>query len=496
MKFIVFVLLLHFTTQIWSQAPEIEWEKCFGGSSTEYPYTIKTTSDNGYIIAGWTFSNDGDITENKGGRDYWIVKTDQNGNILWQKTIGGSRWDSAFSAQETSDYGYIIIGNSQSDDGDVTQHHGSTTYDDIWVVKLNSQGDILWEKSLGGSLNDYSHSIQQTFDGGYILVGVSFSNDGDVMYEGEAGHPNYWVVKLDESGNIVWQKIIEEECGLDPTIKQTTDTGFIIYANTCLEGRNLIKLADSGEIQWVKFLDYGSSIANYPYTDSIQQTTDGGYVVIAIGATPSTSDDFLVTKLDTMGNIIWQKSFGGSGEDSPYSIQQTNDNGYILVGRSNSEDGDLTENYGLDDYWIVKLNSLGNLVWQKSLGGSNLDYGYSIQQTADGGYIIAGRSDSNDGNVTGHHGNTDFWVVKLSPDQMAVQETNFLEISIYPNPVKETLNFTEELFDIKIYNSEGKKILYSEKTLQLNVNAIPPGTYFLKAKDSNGKNIQSRIIKN
>ena len=232
----------------------------------------------------------------------------------WQKSLGGTNNDQAYSIQQTTDGGYIVAGWSSSIDGDVTGNHGGNDY---WVVKLNSSGTIAWQKSFGGSNDDYAYSIQQTNDGGYIVAGWSRSNDGDVT--GHYGTTNYY--------------------------------------------------------------------------------------------------DYWVVKLNSTGTIEWQKSLGGSDHDYAYSIWQTTDGGYIVTGRSYSNDGDVTGNHGGDDYWVVKLNSTGTIAWQKSLGGTNNDQAYSIQQTNDGGYIVAGRSYSNDENVTGHHGTAnyyDYWVVKLN----------------------------------------------------------------------------------
>ncbi|OFY91658.1 MAG: hypothetical protein A3K10_10975, partial [Bacteroidetes bacterium RIFCSPLOWO2_12_FULL_31_6] len=227
--------------------------------------------------------------------------------IEWQKSFGGTGNDYAFSIQQNANGGYIVAGLSSSNDGDVTGNHGGS---DSWVLKLDTSGVITWQKALGGTGNDNAGSIQQTVDGGYILAGYSESNDGDVA--GNHGSSDFWVVKLDSNSVIIWQK--------------------------CL---------------------------------------------------------------------------GGSDVDIAKSIQQTTDGGYVVAGTSNSNDGDITGNHGGTDYWVVKLDSVGVIMWQKSLGGTSSDNANCIQQTADGGYIIAGTSYSNDGDVSGNHGNFDYWVVKL-----------------------------------------------------------------------------------
>jgi hypothetical protein len=243
------------------------------------------------------------------------VKLSGSGDIEWEKSLGGSSNDSAISIQQTTDGGYILAGFSYSTDGDVMGHHDSGSYADCWVVKLSGSGDIEWEKSLGGSSNDYANSIQQTTDGGYIVAGSSHSTDGDVTeHHGNDSRPDSWVVKLSRSGN-----------------------------------------------------------------------------------------------------MKWEKSLGGNSWDAAESVQQTMDGGYVVAGWSYSSNGDVTGHHGAysSDYWVVKLSESGNIEWEKSLGGSKNDRAGSIQQTMDGGYMVAGWSSSTDGDVTGHHGETDSWVVKL-----------------------------------------------------------------------------------
>ncbi|MDR2458041.1 MAG: hypothetical protein LBD41_06140, partial [Clostridiales Family XIII bacterium] len=205
--FLIFVtsifLIVVFTSVVKAQnsAPNIEWQKSLGGSQYDSAFFIQQTSDGGFIIAGTGTSNDCDVTGNHGDDEYWIVKLDSLGTIQWQKSLNGSFGNYANSIQLTSDGGYIIAVYSNSNDGDVTGNHGSYDYS---IVKLNSLGTIQWQKSLGGSNHDSANSIQQTSDGGFIIAGQSESNDGDVT--GNHGSQDYWIVKLDSLGTIQWQK--------------------------------------------------------------------------------------------------------------------------------------------------------------------------------------------------------------------------------------------------------------------------------------------------
>ncbi|MGB3074225.1 MAG: hypothetical protein WBB36_02835, partial [Chitinophagales bacterium] len=197
-------IIIFFNCCLRAQSPSsIEWQKCLGGSGYEIAKSVQQTSDGGFIVAGYTESTDGDISGNHGGSDYWVVKLDSHGVMEWQKCLGGSYYEFAHSVQQTTDKGFIVAGYSSSNDGDVSGNHGDYDY---WIVKLDSTGTMEWQKCLGGSKYDAAHSIQQTSDGGFIVAGETGSTIGDVS--GNHGSGDYWVVKLDGSGNIEWQKCL------------------------------------------------------------------------------------------------------------------------------------------------------------------------------------------------------------------------------------------------------------------------------------------------
>ncbi len=371
-----FLLLESFGQFAKAQVPPIEWQKSLGGNRPDGVSSIQQTTDGGYIVAGSSYSNDGDVSGNHGDEDCWIVKLDSNGNLKWQESLGGTRDDGASFIQQTSDGGFIVAGESASNDDDVSGNHGSSDY---WIVKLDSAGIIEWQNSFGGSGVDYATSIQQTLDGGFIVAGSSESNDGNVSgnhltynYGDSVPSRDYWIVKLNSFGNIIWQK------------------------------------------------SFGGSSDDA--ANSIQQTIDGGYVICGSSWSWNDGDvsgsfgngDYWVIKIDSLGNLLWQKVLGGSDIDIAWSVRQTNDEGFIVGGVSSSLDGEVTGNHGSTDYWIVKLTSSGNLMWEKSFGGTLADPGLSVEQTTDGGFIVAGYSKSNDGNVSGNHGGYDFWILKLN----------------------------------------------------------------------------------
>jgi len=420
-----FLFMTFYFSNLHSQsAPAIEWQKSLGGIIDDIAYYVQQTSDGGYIVGGYSLSNNGDVSSNHGNNDYWIVKLDSSANITWQKCLGGSNIDKAYSVQQTTDGGFIVAGESLSTDLNVTGNHGSY---DCWVVKLDSSGGISWKKCLGGTLHDSGNSIEQTTDGGFIVAGFSYSDDGDVTEN--HGNRDFWIAKLDSSGILDWQKSLGGSDNDEAmSIEQTTDGGYIVAgfsksidgdltANHGLEDYWITKLDSTGLIEWQK--SYGGSgdeNANF-----IQQTTDGGFIVAGFSESDDGdvllnhgSFDFWILKLHPSGSIEWQRALGGSDNDKAFSVQQSTDGGFIVVGHSYSLDGDVTGNHSSQDFWIVKLDSSGGFEWQKSLGGSDNDYAKSVEQTSDGGYIIAGVSSSNNWDVSGNHGNKDYWLVKLS----------------------------------------------------------------------------------
>jgi hypothetical protein len=508
------LLLLTFeVTFVIAQSPGLQWQKTLGGSYNDLAKSIQQTSDGGYIVAGNTESFDGDVQGNHGNKDFWVVKLNRNGNIQWQKALGGYGYETAFSIKQTTDGGYIVAGQASTNDGDVTGNHG---YLDFWVVKLNANGNLQWEQSFGGSSADFATSIEQTSDGGYIVGGVTNSNDKQVS--GNHGYSDEWVVKLNASGKIQWKKTYGgSSSDYLSCIVQTKDGGYITAGGTNSNNGDvsgthdivygdfwITKLDKNGNLQWRK--TFGGS--DYELANSIAQTSDGGY--IAVGWNRSKNGDIKgnhgdydlwVIKLTGNGNLNWQRSLGGRNGDFGYSIQQTNDNGYIIAGGSDSKNADVSGNHGREDFWIVKLNVSGNLQWQKSLGGSEYEEARSIAQTKDGGYILTGHTFSDDKNVPGNHGQNDFWVIKLSSDALIskaenLQMPNALSFRLSPNPVSALLNLNvvskRQTVLLSITNSNGnvmvEKKLFINKGIYhegLDISKFPRGLYYVYLQSGN-----------
>ncbi len=361
------------------------WEKTFGGSGNDWIKSIQQTKDEGYILTGGTTS------KGVGIFDIWVLKLDSTGNLLWEKTFGGSEEDRGKSIWQTDDGGYIVVGDTASK---------GAGGNDAWVFKLDSNGNLVWDKTFGGSGSDEPYSIQQTTDGGFIVTGTTSSKG--------AGYEDAWVFKLDSAGNLVWDKTFGEylDDGAE-SIQQTTDGGYIVTGWTNSKGTGqhdawVFKLDSAGNLVWDK--TFGGSLDDWAH--SIQQTTDGGYVVAGQTIPKGTGEyDAWILKLNSNGNLEWDKTVGGSNQpDRANSIQQTINGGYIAAGQTNSK------GTGGSDAWVLKLDENGNLVWDKTFGLWPEDYALSIQQTSDDGYIVAGQTYSKGA------GGSDAWILKLDSD--------------------------------------------------------------------------------
>ena len=308
-----------------------DWQQTFGGGADDYGCSVQQTSDGGYIIAGWT------STFGSGGRDVYLIKTEPNGNSQWQKTFGGSDWDVGWSVQQTLDGGYIIAGDTSS--------FGSGGRD-VYLIKTEPNGNEKWQKTIGGSSHEWGESVQQTTDGGYIIAGITTSYG--------AGSSDVYLIKTDPNGDKKWQKT------------------------------------------------FGGSDIDHGF--SVHQTTDGGYIIAGITESYGAGlADFYLIRTDPNGNSVWQNTFGGSDAEWCFSVQQTSDAGFIIAGVKGiyATPGDV---------YLVKTDPNGNSQWQKTLGGGSNGWAYSVQQTTDGGYIIAGRTKSYGAAYSA------VYLIKLCPD--------------------------------------------------------------------------------
>jgi gliding motility-associated-like protein len=356
-----------------AQLPPLHWTHKYGGSSVDVPFVIKATSDGGTIVAGYTTSKDGDVT-NDASREYWdlwIVKLDPCGNIQWKKTLGGKGYESARDVIETAN-GFLVLGETNSTDGDVIAGYGGTK--DIWLLQLDFNGNLTWQKRLGGTGLDIGNQIVALSDGNFLIAATTSSNDGDAPgNHGVGGYTDGLLIKIDPQGSVLWSK--------------------------CYGGSKNEELLD------IEIINDKIFIAGYA------NSTDGDI--------PSNQKnyDVWILSVDQAGKIFTSKIYGGSQNDVAYSMTRGANGSLTLAGYTTSNDGDVTGAKGDQDYWILNVNSnSGTVNWQNTLGGTDAEYANYILTDTDGGYIAGGVTYSVDGDVTGSRGQGDFWVVKLAVD--------------------------------------------------------------------------------
>lgn len=443
-----YILTLIFISHEYAQIPDIQWQNTIGGTSYDDLYSLQQTTDGGYIIGGLSSSDiSGDKTENsQGGYDYWIIKLNSLGSIEWQTTIGGNENDNLSSIKQTTDGGFIVGGYSISNiSGDKSENNKAGTFD-YWVVKLNSTGTIMWQNTIGGNGHDQLTCLNQTLDGGYILAGYSNSGISGDKSEANLGGYDYWVIKISPIGNIQWQNTIGGS-GEDIlfSVEQTIDGGYIIggwggsgisgdKTEPCLGSSDfwVLKLTPAGNITWQNTISGNATDRLY----SVNQTFDGGYILGGYSDSGISGDkteaniggyDYWVVKLNSSGTILWQNTIGGTNPEDLITAQQTSDGGYILGGYSSSGiGGDKTApNLFGEDFWILKLNSTGEIIWQQTYGGNGTDRFYCLQETSDQGFLLGGWSDTDiDGNKTeASIGLSDYWIIKLEGTCIPLAET-------------------------------------------------------------------------
>jgi len=368
MKKLIFVLVVLFG--LVSNAMASKWQKTFGGSYDDDAYAITPTKDGGFIVAGDTESSD------NGESDVYLIKIDKNGNKIWQKTFGGSYDATADTITPTKDGGFIVAGNTESSGN----YEGDS---DVYLIKIDKNGNKIWQKTFGGSDFDYADAITPTKDGGFIVAGYTESIDN--------GESDVYLIKIDKNGNEIWQKTFGgSDFDYADTITPTKDGGFIVAGYTESSGNGegdvyLIKIDKNGNKIWQK--TFGGS--DFDVANAITPTKDGGFIVA--GDTKSFGNgekDVYLIKIDKNGNKIWQKTFGGSDFDEANAITPTKDGGFIVAGDTKS-----FGNGGYDVY-LIKIDKNGNKIWQKTFGGSYFDKAYAITPTKDGGFIVAGDTKS------------------------------------------------------------------------------------------------------
>lgn len=545
-----YILLLFLSCSfIYSQ--DTLWEKTYGGIHADYLFDAQPTADYGFILAGSSLSNKTGNKENNnnGDLDFWIWKMNESGDLDWQKNFGGSGFDVLQSIKNTNDGGFILAGTSNSPN-DFQKKDSCKGGTDFWVIKLDAKGEELWQRTIGGTGQDELLCAFQTFDGGYMLGGSSssgpdiaendFAADKSVftkpdLYaksEKSRGNMDYWIVKLNKSGVIEWQKTYGGEyADVLRSMEQTRDGGYILggYSNSPQSGDKteplkgigdywIIKIDNTGNIEWQN--TYGGNGDNQLY--AIHQTEDDGYILggnsnstsslTSLGGMVSNGIDYWVLKLDIKGSVVWSKTYDFGKKDILTSIIENKDKTYLIGGYSHgveiSREGIGSKATGLinkkeeDGYIALKIDEKGEEIWKKTVASNGEDVLQKVFETRDGGYLMAGSSRSSTSkNKKSTIGGNDFWIVKLK-DKTKPDKIKTKGIEAIPNPVVTYTNiiigYEYERGTATVVDMAGRMLQHftiSGRTVPVDLSHYPEGIYIVNIK-TNVQNDGVKVIKN
>ena len=496
-----FFLLLRFNC-----LGQITFQKTFDENGmSDIAYSVQQTTDSGYILTGMSYDS---VVQTP---NIFLIKTDAFGNTIWSKAFGGLYTDVGYSVIQSNDGGYVITGSTTV----------NLYFTAVILIKTDSNGDTLWVRKYGSGGVSIGHSVQQTSDNGFIL-------SGETNVFG-AGNMDVYLIKTDSLGNLIWSKTFGgSQNDVGRSVQQTSDNGYIIVGESGSFGLYkvvyLIKTDTNGDTLWVTSFQGENGIG-----ESVYQTSDGGFIIGGVLIAGGLNNCAYIIKTDSIGNLIWKKTYGTiPGMNQVFSLAKTSDGGFVTTGE---------ENYNDHNVCITKMDSLGDFLWANSFGSSNLDFGNSIQQTQDGGYIIAGTTSSSGGgdifliktDANGISGcneaipqiipatwnttqvSTSTFVT--SPSSIAFYDSTFIYtvgidsticlvdgyagnaipkvIDIFPNPSFSTIFISSSLIisRIKIFNLLGKEFLsqpVSSFKKEIDINSFSSGIYFLELQTEQG----------
>lgn len=495
---------------------QILWQNTIGGNTYDDVEDVINTSDGGFLIIGVSESSlSGDKTENsRGGTDYWIVKTNSLGVVQWDKTLGGSGNEYPVSAIQTSDGGFVIVGESDSNiSGDKTEN--SKGGYDFWIVKINNSGTKIWDKTFGGSDDEFAVTVSETSTNDLVIAGDSSSNISGDKSENSRGFTDVWIIKTTSTGTLLWDKTLGGDADEEiMALELTPDNGYIIgvIAESGISGDKtvntsnnedywVVKLSNTNTIDWQK--NFGGTSTSISIITDLIATADGGYLLAGdsdsgIGGEKTENSnggtDLWFIKINSTGTIQWQNTLGGSNDEYvPYGFEKTG-GGFVFAAESISNiSGDKTEDSASNDIWIVELDSSGNLIADKTYGTNSTESPEQILQTSDGNYVVVSSVDDLSGdNTEATNGDTDYWLFKLNKSTLSVSsiEKN-ITLNVYPIPATNEINIsTNEIIGfVQIINTTGKVVSsINSPTKNIDISELALGLYVLRLYS------ESRII--
>jgi hypothetical protein len=466
-----------------SLTAQITFQRTYGGADNDLASWVQQTSDDGYVIAGWTGSY------GAGGGDAYLIKTNGLGDTQWTRTYGGADYDDFYSVEQTADGGYILAGETWSFGADDP---------DIYLVKTDANGDTLWTRTFGGAGDeDYAYQVQQTADSGYVLAGYSYSDSAG------RGSSVVCLIRTDAGGDTLWTRTFG---GTDAvrgySLQQTTDGGYIIAGEKTPLGIGwsdvwLIKTDANGDTLWTRTFGGDSS----DEAEDVRQTADGGYIIA--GDTRSYgagAGDLYLIRTDPKGDMLWSSAYGGASLDFGSSALQVDDGTYAIVG--------VTASFGAGgrDFYLIKTDADGDTLWTRTFGGASWEYASSFQRTTDGGYVIAGHTASF--GAGGH----DIYLIKtdslgnvgVEEPQASPMRTRGLTLVCEPNPCRgaTTVSFKPQAASFKpltlrVYDASGclvhSTLGIRNPPFQLDLRSMPAGAYFIRL-DASSNHATTRVV--
>ncbi|NBT87338.1 MAG: hypothetical protein EBT51_03405 [Flavobacteriaceae bacterium] len=412
----------------------LAWVETFGGSGIDQATAVVTTEDGAYMVVGSTYSNDGHFAGLKSttDADYFLMRVRPDGGVDWTKVYGGDDDELATGITKTSDGGYVLVGYSRSDNCFTGSNGG---FHDYYILKVDAQGNEIWCQNFGYPGSDQAQNIIETREGDLMVTGffdVSASggqgnddreNSGTLHGVGE-----YWGIKLDADGQFFWKRYFGgSNNDRSYNVMQTNDGGFVLIGSSESDDFDItdskgsydywaVKLSAEGDLEWTR--SFGGSEIDIAY--DIATTLDGNFLIVGDArsndqdvSTNFGNADIWLVAIDPQGNLIWEKSLGGSMFDSAKDLLPMNDNLYCVTGSSRSNDVDVTTNNGENDAWTVVVDAQGTIIFEVAIGGSSLDFSEGAAQGVDGALLIVGNTESSDGDVIQNLGYKDILIYKI-----------------------------------------------------------------------------------